>query len=73
MEIAEKLRFTRDLITAHIINAYSPEELIAMELFRAGITEADYFNMRKGLNTDEPTVIRIANYLRDTWRTRNEH
>ena len=72
MEIAEKLKFTRDLITAHIINSYTPEELIAMELFRKGITEAEYFNMRHGLNVDEPTVIKIANYLRDNWRTRNE-
>lgn len=67
------VKFAQGLIKAHIINAYSPEQLVAIELFRKGITEADFFNMRHKLGIDEPTVIRIANHLRDTWRTKNDH
>ncbi|GAG74755.1 unnamed protein product, partial [marine sediment metagenome] len=48
----ENVKFAQGLIQAHIINAYSPAQLVAMELFRKGITEADFFNMRHELGID---------------------
>jgi hypothetical protein len=68
--VDKNVKFTQGLIAAHITYAYSPEQIVAIELYRKGITEADFFNMRHKLGIDEPTLIRIANHLRDTWRTK---
>lgn len=70
--IAEKIKFTKGLIAAHITNAYSPEEFVSMELFRKGITEGDFLRMQGRLGIDKPTVVAIANYLRDAWRIKSE-
>lgn len=68
-ELIEKLRYTQERITSMIINNITPEEVVANDLFRKGITEADYYAMKgHTVGIDEPTFIKISNYLRDNWR-----
>ena len=66
----EKLVYTRERVTSMIINNITPEQIVADDLFRKGITEDDYLKMKGHLGIDYPTFIKIANYLRDNWRTR---
>lgn len=75
MRIADRftknLKHTLEEINTHITYAYSPEYLVAKSLHKQGITEADFFNMRDKLNVDYPTIVKIANCLRDLWRKEN--
>ena len=67
-ELVEKYRYTRERITSMIINNITAEEVVANDLYRRCITEADYYTMKGRLGIDEPTFIKIGNYLRDNWR-----
>jgi hypothetical protein len=66
----EILRYTQERITSMIINNITPEEVVAGDLYRKYITEAEYFAMKDRLGIDYPTFVKIGNYLRDNWRTR---
>ena len=67
-ELVEKYRYTKERITSMIINNITAEEVVANDLYRRYITEADYYAMKGRLGIDEPTFIKIGNYLRDNWR-----
>ena len=67
-ELVEKYRYTKERITSMIINNITAEEVVANDLYRKFITEADYYSMKGRLGIDEPTFIKIGNYLRDNWR-----
>ncbi len=70
---SQKLKLTQDQIKNHIINALAPEQLVAISLFKKGLTEDDLWGMRERItNIDYPTFVKIANYLRDKWRETNE-
>jgi hypothetical protein len=71
--LIEKYRYTQERITSMIINNITAEEVVANDLYRKYITEADYYTMRGRLGIDEPTFIKIGNYLRDNWRKAIEH
>lgn len=66
--LKQKTDYTIERVTSMIINNISPEEVVAGDLFRKGITEQDYFKMKGLLGIPDPTFLKIANHLRDNWR-----
>ena len=59
--------FTQRIIHEHIINGLTPRQKVALELYKADITEEDFLGM-KSLYIEEPDRIGIANNLRDLWK-----
>ena len=72
VEYMDKVFITRDAIREYIIAPLPPEEHVALILYRKGITEEEFLNMQNSLNVNQPTIIRIANHLRDKWRKYNK-
>ncbi len=66
--VMNKLRIAREQIQEKIIDPNPPEKDVAIMLFLYGITEGDFIAMRRELLIDDPTHLKILNYLRDEWR-----
>jgi hypothetical protein len=64
----DKTKFAQNLINTHITYVESPEQRVAMKLFNFGVTEGEFLEMQKLLNCGQPTIVNIANHLRDSWR-----